>query len=75
MRRLREVGEMRLATIVIQLPSGSGYGATHPFVQMNWKWAEVGPGEGSPWVWMIVSFGGSLTQAIWVAMVHESGPL
>jgi len=33
---LREVGEMRLEAIVIQLPSGSGNPDTHPFAQMIW---------------------------------------
>ena len=34
---IREVGEIRLEAIVIQLPSGSeNPGATHPFDQMNW---------------------------------------
>jgi len=46
---LREVGEMRLVASVIQLPSGLGTpGTIHPFAQMSWYWAEVGPGEGSP---------------------------
>jgi len=36
-RRLREVGEMRLVTNVIQLPSGLGTpGTIHPFAQMSW---------------------------------------
>jgi len=49
MRHLREVGEIRFVAIVIQSPSGLGNpGTTHPLAQRIWKWAEVGPGEGSP---------------------------
>jgi len=37
MKHPREVGEMRLVRIVIQLPSGSGNpGDAHPFDQINW---------------------------------------
>ena len=37
MRRLREVGEMRLLKNVIQFPSGLELpGTTHPFTQKNW---------------------------------------
>ena len=40
---------MTLVAIVIQLPSGlENPGTSHEFVQMNWKWADVGPAEGSP---------------------------
>ena len=48
MRHIREVGEMRLVEIDIHPPSGLDSGAAQPLNQMNWKWAEVGPGEGSP---------------------------
>ena len=49
MKRLREVGEIKFVAIDIQLPSGLGIPVTsHEFDQMSWKWAEVGPAEGSP---------------------------
>ena len=48
-KHLREVGEMRFVAIDIQLPSGLANPAiTNEFDQMSWKWAEVGPAEGSP---------------------------
>ena len=40
---------MRFVAIDIQLPSGLANPAiTNEFDQMSWKWAEVGPAEGSP---------------------------